>query len=180
MEVSLEDKYLFDLNGYIVVRGVLTSEAVSEMNAVIDRKSTAMLERCAELRNTSAGSVLEGDGLSCRKDLGGILEWGEDSRYFREILDHPTLVPYFHSFLGKGFRMVRQFWYKDEYIMKKISSHLIGSSTIYNCTRQRVGRIHAAWGQRGLCNRSIQPRNSLLVRTRKNFQSFACRFSGAL
>ena len=40
-----------------------------------------------------------------RIDLGGVLQWGEQSKFFHSVLDHPKLVPYYHEFCGKGYRM---------------------------------------------------------------------------
>ena len=40
-----EEKYLFDINGYIVVRDVLTADEISAANAAIDH--TLQLERTA-------------------------------------------------------------------------------------------------------------------------------------
>jgi len=106
MNISHAEKYLFDLNGFIVVKNVFESEEIAEMNEIIDRKAAQMRERPREVRNTRVGSALEGDGISGRRDLGGILEWGEkDSRLFRTVLAHNKLQPYFHEFLGKGYRM---------------------------------------------------------------------------
>ena len=103
--MSEDDKYLFDLNGYIVVRNVLTSEEVREANRVIDEHANEMVERAdPALRNAVKGTHLYGKGPG-RKDLGKVLEWGPDSKIFKSILAHPKLVPYFHGILGKGYRM---------------------------------------------------------------------------
>lgn len=100
-----DERYLFDLNGYIVVRGVLTEEEVREANEVIDNHSHEMVERLEkELRNAVEGSPFFGTGPG-RKDLGKVLEWGKESRVFKKILAHPRLVPLFHGILGKGYHM---------------------------------------------------------------------------
>eukprot|EP00588_Corethron_pennatum_P033783 CAMPEP_0194350094 /NCGR_PEP_ID=MMETSP0171-20130528/107451_1 /TAXON_ID=218684 /ORGANISM="Corethron pennatum, Strain L29A3" /LENGTH=108 /DNA_ID=CAMNT_0039117609 /DNA_START=557 /DNA_END=879 /DNA_ORIENTATION=- len=94
VEMSDDEKYLFDLNGYIILRGVFTPEEVAEANASIDRHLDQMMERIdPELRNTKAGP-LRGDESKGRKDLGGILEWGDDSKIFKRVLAHERLVPY--------------------------------------------------------------------------------------
>jgi len=38
-------------------------------------------------------------------DLGGCLEWGEESKVFRSILAHPKLLPYYRMLMGHGYRM---------------------------------------------------------------------------
>lgn len=98
------DRYLFDLNGFVVVRGVFTPEEVKAANEAIDKRSLRGRENPA-LRNTDSKSPLAGDGVTPRQDLGGVLTWKEDSAVFRRVLDHPKLMPYYHEFLGEGYRM---------------------------------------------------------------------------
>jgi len=105
IEMSEAERYLFDLNGYIIIRNVLSAEEVAEANYAIDKHQEAMIERKEDaLRNTVKGTKFSGTGTG-RKDLGGVLEWGEDSKIFKKILAHPRLVPIFHGILGKGYRM---------------------------------------------------------------------------
>ena len=106
MEMSEEEKYLFDLNGYLIIRNVFSKEEVKAANEAIDRHSDDMIERSENaLRNAVKGSAMYGNGTG-RKDLGGVLEWGkEDSKVFKDVLAHPRLVPLFHGLLGKGYRM---------------------------------------------------------------------------
>lgn len=104
-QISDDERYLFDLNGFIVVRNVLTPEEVKEANDAIDERLKAMIERKHDaLRNAVKGTAFYGSGPG-RKDLGGVLEWGEESKVFKSILAHPRLVPLFHGILGKGYRM---------------------------------------------------------------------------
>jgi hypothetical protein len=103
------EKYIFDLNGYIVLRGVFSAEEVAAANEAIDKHSDAVLARQGVLRNTAKGTVLGGDGASPRKDLGGMLSWEDgDSAFFRSVLAHSKLVPYLNELLGKGYRMDHQ------------------------------------------------------------------------
>lgn len=105
-ELSEDERYLFDLNGYLIVRNVLSAEEVAVANEVIDRKQASMLDRSDKaLRNATPNTAFYGTGPP-RKDLGGVLEWGkEDSAVFKSVLAHPKLVPRFHGLLGKGYRM---------------------------------------------------------------------------
>mmetsp|Transcript_13089 Transcript_13089/g.26610 ORF Transcript_13089/g.26610 Transcript_13089/m.26610 type:complete len:314 (-) Transcript_13089:634-1575(-) len=100
------DRYLFDLNGYLVVRNVLTPSEISACHAAIDAHLSSAVPRSdPTLRNAVRGSPMYGAGPP-RIDLGGILEWGEvESRVFKSILAHPKLVPLFHGLLGKGYRL---------------------------------------------------------------------------
>jgi ectoine hydroxylase-related dioxygenase (phytanoyl-CoA dioxygenase family) len=107
LEMTEDERYLFDLNGYLIVRGVLTQGEVKQANDAIDRHLSEAVERQdAGLRNAVRGSKMYGTGPG-RKDLGGVLEWteNEDAKVFQSILAHPRLVPLFHGILGKGYRM---------------------------------------------------------------------------
>ncbi len=102
LEMTEDERYLFDLNGYLIIRGVLTPDEVQLANEIIDKHQQQMIERKeAALRNAVKGTEFYGSGPG-RKDLGGVLEWGEDSKIFKRILAHPRLVPLFHGILGKG------------------------------------------------------------------------------
>ena len=105
-DFSDDERYLFDLNGYLLIRNVLTKEEVAQANRAIDNHESQMKSRTdKELRNATPNTSLFGSGPP-RKDLGGVLEWGEvESRVFKSILAHPKLVPRFHGILGKGYRM---------------------------------------------------------------------------
>jgi ectoine hydroxylase-related dioxygenase (phytanoyl-CoA dioxygenase family) len=104
-EMTDDERYLFDLNGYIVVRNVLTPQQVQQAHDAIDKHAHEFVERNAgELRNSVAGSKMYGSGPG-RKDLGRVMEWGQDSKVFKQILAHERLLPLFHGILGKGYRM---------------------------------------------------------------------------
>ena len=122
-EMTEDERYLFDLNGFLIVRGVLTPDEVATCHAAIDRHVDEAVPRSdPSLRNAEVGSPMYGTGPP-RLDLGGILEWdddvdvdadggngvggggGGDSRVFKSILAHPRLVPIFHALLGRGYRL---------------------------------------------------------------------------
>eukprot|EP00593_Proboscia_inermis_P006969 CAMPEP_0171309886 /NCGR_PEP_ID=MMETSP0816-20121228/20082_1 /TAXON_ID=420281 /ORGANISM="Proboscia inermis, Strain CCAP1064/1" /LENGTH=79 /DNA_ID=CAMNT_0011793711 /DNA_START=65 /DNA_END=301 /DNA_ORIENTATION=+ len=66
-----DDKYLFDLNGYILIKNVLTPEEVLAANHAIDTRTDQFHERTnPTLRNASGGigSPMYGTGPG-RKDL---------------------------------------------------------------------------------------------------------------
>ncbi len=86
-------KYLFDLNGYVVIRNVFSKLEILHANSAIDKYLSSALERTETIRNTIPGTPLAGaNAYTGRIDLGRILEWGEDSKIFRSVLDHPKLV----------------------------------------------------------------------------------------
>jgi hypothetical protein len=104
------EKYLFDLHGFIVVRGVLSPEEVKAANDAIDAHMPEFKSRTnPELRNTTSGTPFAGDGKTPRMDLGGFLGWDAPHRDpFRKILAHPKLVPYITELCGEGYRLDHQ------------------------------------------------------------------------
>jgi len=108
--MSAAERFLFDLNGFLIVRGVFSPDEVAAANAAIDRHEADACERVeAALRNTQAGTALAGDGHTGRRDLGGMLGWsGGDAAPFRSLLAHPRLAPYLNELLGPGYRLDHQ------------------------------------------------------------------------
>jgi len=102
-EFTPEQKYLFDLNGFIVIRGVLSAEEVAAAHSAIDAHTAEFKERADKaLRNTRDGTPLAGDGKTPRLDLGGMLGWQKPHcNIFRKMLCHPKLVPYLKELLGE-------------------------------------------------------------------------------
>lgn len=99
-----DQKYLFDINGYIVVRNALSAEAVALANAAIDRHAGQIRERVGE--DSLAGGSPALQGSTGRGDLGGALRWEEPyGRPFRDMLVNRRVVPCLHELLGPGFRL---------------------------------------------------------------------------
>jgi len=97
-------KFMFDLNGFIVVRGVLSPEQVKAANDGINAHK--FHERVGGTRNSDRGTLFEGDSKTGRFDMAGMLGWeGEHKNVFREMLAHPKLVPYIDMLVGKGYRL---------------------------------------------------------------------------
>eukprot|EP01043_Picozoa_sp_COSAG02_P043426 COSAG02_NODE_3781_length_6236_cov_12.839661_6_plen_147_part_00 len=79
------DVYRFDLRGFVVLRGVLSTEEVAAANAALDLHGH------------------EFAGLEAAQDMLG---WGAaDSAPFAGMLAHPRVVPYLNEICGRGFRM---------------------------------------------------------------------------
>ena len=97
-----DEKYLFDLMGYLVLEQVLTPEEVARCNEAIDLHAGRLVE---DERSLAGGSeALE--GTSHRKDLTGMLGWERPGcEPFRDLLVHPTVTPYLETILGKAFRL---------------------------------------------------------------------------
>ncbi len=82
--MSPEEKFMFDLEGYLVVRGVLAAEEVERFNALADAAWPGEYGEKA-MRSTSPVST-----------------WGAD---FLNLIDHPHLIPYQLDLLGPKFRL---------------------------------------------------------------------------
>ncbi|KAG8466732.1 hypothetical protein KFE25_008111 [Diacronema lutheri] len=106
--MSAHEKFLFDLNGYIVVRDVFSADEVAAANAAIDAHAGKLCAReAAALRNTLDGSPHSASGP--RLDMGGFLGWPKPHcDVFRSVLAHPRLVPYINELCGEGYRLDHQ------------------------------------------------------------------------
>ena len=105
--------FLFDLNGFIVVRGALSSDEVDAMNQAIDSKldsaalqvrDTVVLKNAPTATPGSTTSAFSAAGP--RMDMGGMLAW--ETPLFRRLLAHPRLVPYLTALVGEGYRLDHQ------------------------------------------------------------------------
>jgi ectoine hydroxylase-related dioxygenase (phytanoyl-CoA dioxygenase family) len=109
--LSHKTKYLFDLNGFIVLRGVFNADEVTSANAAIDAHEDSELhERKGQLRTSGLygrqSSALSGDGSTGRKDMGGMLGWEKPHcEPFRNLLCHKHVAPVLNELLGVGYRL---------------------------------------------------------------------------
>lgn len=105
--MSHKEKYLFDLNGYVVLRGAFDADMVSRANTAVDAHLDQLHERTGQLRTSGlygrASTELAGDGSTGRADLGGMLGWAAPHREpFREVLCHPPVVRLLSELLAPG------------------------------------------------------------------------------
>ena len=98
--MDARERYFWDLTGYLVVKGVLSTEEVARANDIVDR----YWDRVEVGGSTARDSVaFAGTG---RPMLPGILEFPKpDCEPFREMLAHPVLVKYLNVMCDKGFRL---------------------------------------------------------------------------
>ncbi|WP_308639677.1 phytanoyl-CoA dioxygenase family protein [Paenibacillus silvisoli] len=78
--MNTKERYLFDLQGYLVIENVLSPEVLERMNRAVDER---------------AGQP--GDS---------ILQWGED---FRTLIDDTKLNPYLDEILGPSYRLDHEY-----------------------------------------------------------------------
>jgi hypothetical protein len=103
--MSDEEKYFFDLTGYLVVRGALTAEEVSECNDAIEHYADRLRARSTDGGGLSRGSSAL-QGKTGRLELTGMLGWEPPYREpFRKFLVHPVVVSRLNEMSGKGFRL---------------------------------------------------------------------------
>jgi ectoine hydroxylase-related dioxygenase (phytanoyl-CoA dioxygenase family) len=97
------ERFLFDLNGYLVVEGALTAIEVAAANEAIDRHTHLLQNRKLGLAHTS-GALKGATGKAglTRNPLGFDRPWCEP---FRRMLTHPKVVEVFNEVLGPGFRL---------------------------------------------------------------------------
>ena len=73
-----EEKFIFDLEGYIVIKNVLTAAEVAALNELADERFTEKKE------------------LADRR-TGPVSRWGAAAQ---ALIDHPNLVPYLLDLVG--------------------------------------------------------------------------------
>jgi hypothetical protein len=108
-----DEKYLFDLNGYLVVRSVLSNKEVDEINAVIDQVLPDWHIK------SKSGHILTGfDEDSADEEnkdrtknptglySGRLLDWGEP---LRKLVGHDKILPYMIDLIGPRLRLDHQY-----------------------------------------------------------------------
>ena len=78
------ERYMFDLQGYLVVQGALSPEKIAQLNSVLDEHIAA----------------------ECPTDMpthrfAPLLDWSKD---YRDLIDNPAITPYLAELLGDQFR----------------------------------------------------------------------------
>ena len=59
--VTAEEMFVFDLNGYIVIRGALNKEEVNQLNEAINANSDQVKERDESVSNTKKDTPMAGE-----------------------------------------------------------------------------------------------------------------------
>lgn len=90
--VTPMDEYLFDLRGYLVLKGALSPREVARVNAGIDAIPDLAN---GEWFGNVEGHTYYGDGEG--RNLQNIVEGGEP---FEELIDHPAWLPHVTRFVG--------------------------------------------------------------------------------
>ena len=97
-----DERYLFDLAGYLVVEQALTPEEVAQLNAAIDHHA----EQMEPIDRSLSGDSQALAGTSRRLGLGSMLSWEKPwCEPFRQLLAHPVVKPYLDGILGEQYRL---------------------------------------------------------------------------
>ena len=98
--MNTKERYFWDLNGYLVAKGVMSKEEIAEANEIVDRYSDRIEVGGSTARDSTAYA---GTG---RPMLPGILEFPEpDCNPFRNMLAHPAVVTRLRAMCEPGFRL---------------------------------------------------------------------------
>ena len=84
-----EERYLFDVRGYMVLESALSKDDLAMLNATFD-------EQQARLEDPRAG----------RARYLELVTWGKP---YRDLIDNPTLVRYLEEILGDDFRLDHEY-----------------------------------------------------------------------
>ena len=97
-----DEKYIFDLNGYLLLRDVMSSDLVARCNVAIDHHADQL---------APPERQFEGDSKALASDvrqhwMNGMLTWDPPwCEPFRELLVQPRIKPYLSEILGGGYRI---------------------------------------------------------------------------
>jgi ectoine hydroxylase-related dioxygenase (phytanoyl-CoA dioxygenase family) len=97
-------KYLFDVNGYLVIENALTPAEVAALNEAIDNCQDRIVWKANEHSLAHGAKSLE--GAKARGDLREMLTWPKPwCQPFRDLLVHPSVTPVLLELLRDGFRL---------------------------------------------------------------------------
>jgi len=95
------EKYLYDIQGFLVVRDFLTPDEVDRLNAAFD----ANRDKMTEDTNSNIGNSTTLAGHK-RGLFTGMLTWDHPwCEPFRDLLAHPKAIPYLDAIHGRGWHM---------------------------------------------------------------------------
>jgi hypothetical protein len=94
------EKFLFDLQGFVVARNFLSAEEVKGLNDAFDANAD---KRCEDPNQDPSGNMA---GKFKRDTFTGMLSWEKPwCNPFRNLLAHPKLPPYLDTLLGRGWKL---------------------------------------------------------------------------
>ena len=98
--MSDREKYLFDLQGFLVVKNFLESDEIQAFNEAIEANQDKRGEHASGLESPELA------GTHKRGHYASMLTWDKPwCQPFRDILAHRKLVPYLNTFFGRGWKL---------------------------------------------------------------------------
>ncbi len=85
-----EERYLFDLQGFLVVENALTPEQLQALNTILDRKIVREMPADAHTHRFAHN----------------LLTWGKP---YRQLIDNAVILPYLMTLLGDPFRLDHEY-----------------------------------------------------------------------
>lgn len=159
--MSDREKYLFDLQGFLVIKNILSPDDLRALNDAVD----ANLDTRREDGNRGAHGNMVGERP--RGLITGMLSWQQPwCQPFRDLLAHPKAIPYFNTLMGRGWKMDHNpFIYTADAGTEGLSLHGSGNVTFngsrfyaFHNGRMRCGLINCQYqladvnpGDGGLC-----------------------------
>ncbi len=99
-QMTDREKFLYDLQGYLVIPQVLTADEVGALNTALD----AHRDQIRDDTSSATSSTLRGEQL--RRLLSGMLTWeAPHCEPFRRLIADERMRPYLNTILGPGWRM---------------------------------------------------------------------------
>ena len=92
-----EERYLFDLQGFLVVPGLLSTSEVKQLNALLDER---------ELWAEAAKRPPKDHRSSLKLHIGPVLEWGQP---FRDLVSDARLISYLRELVGEKCRLDHEY-----------------------------------------------------------------------
>ena len=103
LEMSDREKFLFDLQGFLVVGQILTADEVKAMNDAIDANVPPFTEENWTGPNEYGGGMA---GKGSNYGSGEMLTWPQPwCQPFRDLLAHPKAIPYLNTIFGRGWKL---------------------------------------------------------------------------
>ena len=98
-----EETYLFDLNGYLILRGVLPPSLVDELNRELDKLEALSDKEIRGIGLTRSYYPDEPDiSTGCRDYSCTLLKYGG---VFERLIDWPTVLPYMEAMISVPIRI---------------------------------------------------------------------------
>ena len=124
-------RYLFDLNGYIVLRGLLSPEQVLELRTLME---------------ANVGDDRESDTLVHMPDgstrIIDFLHWGQA---VRDLIDHPAVTEVMQELMGEGYRIDHYYGMKHPKGTGMLPLHGGGDQMNSSFYEYRQNRMHTGF-----------------------------------